>query len=332
MPFLVFRIYPMAAWLIAGVFTVIAVFVGWRAIDGARVQLAAEHYPTANGQVIRSDIVSRSVKGGRRYRLEIVYEFTVAGRRHVGTRRQYEDKEVSTSAASQTLHAQYPVGHTMRVYYNPDDPGDCILVPGIGVPQYVSGLTALATVLLAGCFWGTVIRLARPEFDPTHITETDTGFEVRLRGRSHLELFALTAPPLLWIGSLILSGLSAGVPNAEAAGIALTGSVAVAALVTALLATSPTLSVDFSAKELTLPEGSFADAKRVPFADLRVIAVRPRDIKDKRGRTSYTVYDCVVTWVTEQVRINEATITTFASPVAAELLVMWLKEVPQPKE
>jgi hypothetical protein len=162
--------------------------------------------------------------------------------------------------------------------------------------------------------------------------ETDAGFEVRLRGRSHLELFALTAPPLLWIGSLILSGLSAGVPTAEAAGIALTGSVAVAALITALLATSPILSVDFQAKELTLPEGSFTDAKRIPFADVRVIAVRPRDIKDKRGRTSYTVYDCVMTWVTEQVRINEATITTFASPVAAELLVMWLKEVPQSKE
>ncbi len=325
MPFLFFRVYPFLAWIAAGVFTILTLVFGTRAIEGTRTQLAAETYPTATGRIIHSDIKSRRVKNGTRYWLEIVYEFEVEGRKFRGTRRQYEDPEVSSHSACRKMQTAYPAGATVTVHYNPANPGEAVLVPGMGVPQYAAWLTSLATLMLAWLFWKTVVQLMRPEFDLTQIRETDTGFEVPLRGRSHLDLISLLAPPPLWIGSLALGKFSAQYPLLESTAVVVAASFGIAALISAMLSTSPVIVVDISASEIVLPESILSDPRPIPFSAVRKIAVHPRDVKGKNGQKAYTLQDCILMWAEDGAKIQEVKLTTVYSPLAAEQLVTWVR-------
>ena len=58
------------------------------------------------------------------------YDFEVDGRPYQGTQYRYGQWKSSDDSAK-TIVASLPVGKQVDVYYNPEDPGDAILKPGI---------------------------------------------------------------------------------------------------------------------------------------------------------------------------------------------------------
>ena len=106
----------------------LCVFVVGKAWREVRVR----RWPIADGRITASGLRPRR----RRFMQEatrldnvpaVTYEFSVAGRRYVGSRLGLNTEYAGINVGA--LVAQYPVGSTVTVHYSPSDPNDCLLEP-----------------------------------------------------------------------------------------------------------------------------------------------------------------------------------------------------------
>src|SRR5262245_2949042 len=112
-------------WLVG--WTVVSViFAG--AIGYALVQQArAATFPTADGHITHSGVQTGANSDGEAsYRLTIVYEYEVDGRRYTGTRYCFAEMGTNTNAWHK-IAAELPVGTDVRVSYDPDNPAESLL-------------------------------------------------------------------------------------------------------------------------------------------------------------------------------------------------------------
>ncbi|WP_182867703.1 DUF3592 domain-containing protein [Stieleria mannarensis] len=115
------------------------VFVGsWLAVSGfasAVVQLRALRWPTAQGVIRHSEVVPENDY----YFVQLEYEFTVDGVTYTnddvylysgigGMSVASETMGGETEAAAETIRDGYPVGKSVKVYYQPDNPGRSALI------------------------------------------------------------------------------------------------------------------------------------------------------------------------------------------------------------
>ncbi|QEF98370.1 hypothetical protein Mal15_24220 [Stieleria maiorica] len=115
------------------------VFVGsWLALSGfasAVVQLRASRWPTAEGVIRRCEVVPENDY----YFVQLEYEFTVDGVVYTnddvylysgigGISVASETMGGETQAEAETIRSSYPVGKSVRVYYQPDNPGRSALI------------------------------------------------------------------------------------------------------------------------------------------------------------------------------------------------------------
>ncbi len=80
-------------------------------------------WPSVDGQVIESRIDDAHLEMTKPI---LRYRYAVAGREHVGFRASFSGYGVSR-AAMEALIRPYPLGATVRVYYNPADPALAVL-------------------------------------------------------------------------------------------------------------------------------------------------------------------------------------------------------------
>lgn len=101
-------------------------------LDGIVRQALATDYPSVRGRVTHSEVTShRGSKGGRIYRVKIEYGYRVGERDLQGQRFRYREVGSSDSQWAKAAVAAYPVGGETRVFYNPKDPADSLLSPGV---------------------------------------------------------------------------------------------------------------------------------------------------------------------------------------------------------
>ena len=90
-------------------------------------------WPTVAGTVTRSEVTShRSSTKGRTttsYHAHIEFDYAVDGKALHGNRRTYKVMASSQSAANEAV-AAYPVGRSVTVSYDPQDPERAVLEPG----------------------------------------------------------------------------------------------------------------------------------------------------------------------------------------------------------
>jgi hypothetical protein len=106
----------------------------WSA-DRTRAARASVTWPSAEGVVVRSEVV-RSGGGSSRssvsYEADVRYRYAVGGRRYesgrfaIGVAHSFADP-----AAARAEVAAYPPGRRVRVYYDPREPAESCLVPGV---------------------------------------------------------------------------------------------------------------------------------------------------------------------------------------------------------
>jgi len=94
---------------------------------------ATHQWPVASGQIVSSAIQEyndgAANRGSKRmYRLKVVYEYQIGGRKYKSDQLTQGEKFGSASREAVGLSAsKYKVGDTVQVYYNPKNPSEAVL-------------------------------------------------------------------------------------------------------------------------------------------------------------------------------------------------------------
>lgn len=174
---------------------------------GIRTAIRSADWTPTNGLITRSELI-KGRKGSVRLNLEYIY--MVDGQPHTGHEYQ-PGPHLLPNQKWRQVHAEWPEGKPVTVYYDPDTPKDAFLNPGVK-PDVLMVLLAftpfnLVAVGLGRLCWGQFT--GRREFDPVRdVRPTTDGYTVRLNGVGPLAVFGLS----LFVGSfasifLVLLGL-----------------------------------------------------------------------------------------------------------------------------
>ncbi|MBC7768539.1 MAG: DUF3592 domain-containing protein [Phycisphaerales bacterium] len=154
--------------IVAGLFwTALTLGGDFFAINAIRQQLRAEQFPSVTGVITQNEIeITPSSKGGSNYAARLHFAYSVDGRAYVGDRHRYGGYTASAEHA-ESLASRYPVGAPVIVYFNPDDPADAILSPGVdGADVFVLFFLLPFNVILFGAI-AALARGGRPIDDPS---------------------------------------------------------------------------------------------------------------------------------------------------------------------
>ena len=90
---------------------------------------ACGSWPSVDGRIVTSEpqVVSRQ-KDQRTYAPNVSYAYTVAGQNYEGSRLTMVPRNYNQLSAVQAVLAQYPAGGAVKVFHDPQDPANCVLV------------------------------------------------------------------------------------------------------------------------------------------------------------------------------------------------------------
>jgi hypothetical protein len=123
----------MGVLIAVGVLGIIAAVFLIRALASIRRARASRAWPSITGTILSSNVVAgrRPGRNGVSYHPSVMYEYHVNGQRYMGNRISF-GAQVGTGISSwaQNKLAQYPVGASVAVHYNPLNPADAVLESG----------------------------------------------------------------------------------------------------------------------------------------------------------------------------------------------------------
>ena len=95
--------------------------------------LLSRRWPAAAGTIIVSNLQrSRDSDGESLYRPEVSYRYSANGEEFIASRTRYGDSlALSWSAPAARIARRYPVGAVVPVRYDPGDPAESVLEPGL---------------------------------------------------------------------------------------------------------------------------------------------------------------------------------------------------------
>jgi len=104
--------------------------------------LRSKSWPQATGKVKVSEVGSSSgsiSSGGSavRYKANIIYEYEVQGAKHIGDRVTVADHASTSGAKHHRIAQRYPLGADITVYYNPNNPDESLLEPGLRFAPFI---------------------------------------------------------------------------------------------------------------------------------------------------------------------------------------------------
>lgn len=144
-------------------------YIGKPILDNAR---ASESWPTAPGRITESELERYRDDGKTMYTALVVYEYSVGNQQWEGDSVWFGQYSSSSRSEINRTVTQYPVGRTVDVYYQPDDPANSVLQPGATTSSYIvfsigmvflaiGSLLVLATVLKG--FFVVTVMATSPE-------------------------------------------------------------------------------------------------------------------------------------------------------------------------
>lgn len=138
-----------------GVLGLVAVFLlvggglswwGWNILQDAR---ASASWPTVDGRVTRSEVSkSTDADGADSYSPEVLYEYQVDDQSYENSTIKFGENSYSSRRRAEEIAATYPVGQRVTVSYDPIEPGQSVLEPGVTGGSYiVLGIGAVFVVV-----------------------------------------------------------------------------------------------------------------------------------------------------------------------------------------
>lgn len=177
-------------------------------------QLRAGSYTVTEGTVISSSVATSEDSDGPVYRPDVSYRYRAGERELVGNRLDYENLFASGADAATKAVASFPPGTAVRVYYNPSDPSDSLLRPGLNARQLFLALFMTPFNAVMIFLWAVVakwlwLKRARPPAGGLHIETGLRGTSVRVGGIPALGAGLATVAGLSF-ASIFIIGFAAG--------------------------------------------------------------------------------------------------------------------------
>ncbi len=150
-----------------GVFLLIFIGAGIYALNvyarEKKKATTAQTWPSVNGRVVEAYVaedvqVDSEGDQNRVFAPRVVYEYEVNGQTYQNNRLRLgiESFIGSRRKVEQEL-ARFPVGSAVKVYYNPDNPAEAVLQPGVSSKAaLVIGITFLVIAGMTACLVGVV--------------------------------------------------------------------------------------------------------------------------------------------------------------------------------
>ncbi len=121
----------------------------------------AQFWPVADGEITHSEVVRQGGAGlntSSTFKADVKYKYKIKSRTLRGNKvRLGVDIATGSRTRAEERCAQFPVGRTVEVHYNPDKPAECCLEPVADATQLV--------YIFAACFgfmgFGVVSGLIR---------------------------------------------------------------------------------------------------------------------------------------------------------------------------
>lgn len=118
-------------------FSLLGFYGGYQMVNTGKASLK---WPVSRGIISKSSVRKRNSSGGSgmSYSFEVEYEFQVDGSSFVGSTYSYKITTNSANSKGATaLVEQYPLNSEIDVYYNPVNPKESVLLPGLNAWSYM---------------------------------------------------------------------------------------------------------------------------------------------------------------------------------------------------
>ena len=124
---------PLIGGCFVGLFFIIGLVLILKSIRDKKKAEASSSWPSAVGTVTESKIienVSYDEDHYRRttYRADVHYTYNVIGTPYESKKLAFGATESSSAKSAQEVIARFPVGASVPVYYNPNDPKEAVLI------------------------------------------------------------------------------------------------------------------------------------------------------------------------------------------------------------
>jgi hypothetical protein len=315
---------------IVGLFDGLMVTSAWR-------QAQAVSYPTVEGEITRSGVTTHhDSDGGTTYGADIEYTFRLHGVAYTSDRYRFGQMSSSDRSMAADVVSAHPVGSTVAVFYDPDDPADAILRPGIEGRDLMLALflTPFNVVMVGLWFWlGSAVwrRITNPPAGGVPIVRRGARVFVRLPRVSPLAAAALTALGVSFV-SIFAVGFGFGFnPSIPVVGTVWTVVLAAASGVyywrKFIVGTgAKDLIIDVDTALLSLPQtfGRATDVL-VPFEAVTGLEVERIVHHGSKGGTSYS-YAPTLTWRDESDVVERGKLADWFDEDRANAFTGWLRE------
>jgi hypothetical protein len=124
-------------------------------------QFLARNFSTARGRIVFSQVTQRRIlRGG----ITIRYVYSINGRNYGGSRYRYDDH--SLAMRWEEAVKKFPDHAQTTVYFDPNDPRDSLLSPGVGGGDLLLLLLSAPVNVVLLLLWGAAISRARDRWAP----------------------------------------------------------------------------------------------------------------------------------------------------------------------
>jgi len=128
-------------------------FLIYRGVSAAYEGAVSGRWPATPGQISRSAAYWDWARTGIRnnvlaYRLDLAYDYDVQGRRYQGQRVSFSswDPKTSLNLFNGWTAQRYPVGARVAVYFDPHDPANSVIEPGIRASAWTAVLLGMILI------------------------------------------------------------------------------------------------------------------------------------------------------------------------------------------
>jgi hypothetical protein len=150
--------YPL---LLLGIWTGLLVTGDYAVLETSARQVRAGGFDATRGEIMRSELGQGEV---RRRGVDVGYSYTVNGMDYTGLRYRYDDRNGAFDYKA--VIRAFPPGSTQTVYYNPADPADAVLSPGLNGCDLLLALFAIPLNVVTFMVWIAAIRARHDRHRP----------------------------------------------------------------------------------------------------------------------------------------------------------------------
>lgn len=291
-------------------------------------QLQALAFATVEGKVVDSRI--DEIRGETTtYQASVRFNYVVAGREWTGECYRHSLAVLQLRPAEKIVRA-YPAGSKTTVYYNPANPAESLLNPGLAAADFFALLCSTPFNIIMFGSWILTARMLRRRrgTGSADLQVFDDGIQVRARPRrlEAIGVAALLALPVSLLTIFVIAYTGGRDPQTPAIAAAW-GAVIVAAHF-GYRAAHPArheIVIDRVGGRLTLPARS-RDGLPISILLSNILDIRLREEPATNSESKHErAYSCVVLWTDDDGQTAEAPWLTQSDRHKAEQLASWLR-------